>query len=219
MQLDTTVTPTSAVGKLQWNDAEGTLEFGLKGGNVTLQVGQENVIRIHNNTGSTLVDGQAVYITGSVGERPSVALASASSEVLSARTIGIVTESIAHGAEGFVTTYGLVHGLNTLAYNEGDAIWLSTTAGAWSTTAPIAPNHGVFLGWIIKKSAGNGSILVHVQNGYELDELHNVYINAVSNGQVLTYNSVNSRWENATPSGGGGSATVGFEQNFLLMGA
>jgi hypothetical protein len=39
---------------------------------------------------------------------------------------------------------------------------------------------------------------VNVQNGYELEELHNVYAPSPTNGQVLTYVSGNSRWEAAT---------------------
>lgn len=200
LQLDTASTPTPAVGQIQWNDAEGTAEVLLKGGNVTLQLGQENLVRIHNNIGSTLVDGQVVYITGATGERPTVALASASSEAASSNTIGIVTESIAHGSEGFITTNGLVHGLNTNAYNEGDALWLSETAGTWSTTRPVAPNHGVFIGWIVKKSAGNGSIFVNIQNGYELNELHDVYIDTgtLAADDVIKWNPFNNRWENGT---------------------
>ena len=194
---------------LAWNNVDGTLEFLLKGGNVNLQIGQEQVMRIHNNTGSTLTDGQIVYITGAIGERPTVALASASSESTSSKTIGVVTESIANGADGFVTTSGLVHGLNTNAFNEGDAIWLSTTAGQWSTTRPTQPNHGVFVGWIVKKSGGNGSIYVHVQNGYELDELHDVLIGTKTNQQALTWNSSSSVWQNSTLATFDGTSVVG----------
>jgi hypothetical protein len=197
LQIDTTATPTGSVGGIIWNDLEGTLEFQAKGGNVTVQIGQEQLVRVHNNTGSTLTDGQVVYINGAIGERPTVVLASASSESTSSKTIGVVTESIAHGAEGFVTTNGLVHGLNTNAYTEGDALWLGTTAGTWSTTRPTQPNHGVFIGWVVKKSGGNGSIYVHVQNGYELDELHNVLITSAANNQTLIWDSTQLVWKNS----------------------
>jgi hypothetical protein len=208
--FDNTRTIQSTIpGDVTWNNVDGTLEFLLKGGNVNLQIGQEQVMRIHNNTGSTLTDGQIVYITGAIGERPTVALASASSESTSSKTIGVVTESIANGADGFVTTSGLVHGLNTNAFNEGDAIWLSTTAGQWSTTRPTQPNHGVFVGWIVKKSGGNGSIYVHVQNGYELDELHDVLIGTKTNQQALTWNSSSSVWQNSTLATFDGTSVVG----------
>jgi hypothetical protein len=38
---------------------------------------------------------------------------------------------------------------------------------------------------------------VRVQNGYELQELHNVKITSVANNDILKYNSSNSLWENS----------------------
>ena len=199
---------TPAVGQVHWNDGDGTLEFLLKGGNVTLQVGQEQVMRVYNGTGSTLTDGQIVYVTGAQGNRPSVLLASASSEGGSANTIGMVTEPIAAGAEGFITISGIVRGLDTSAIAEGTMLWLSTTSGQYTTTRPTAPNHGVLVGWVIRSHATVGAIYVHVQNGYELNELHDVYINNIQNGEVIKWNSTTSRWENGTVSGGGGASAL-----------
>ena len=185
-----------SVGRLRWNDTDGTLNLRLKGGNVTLQIGQESVRYIHNNTGVTLNDGQVVYITGSTGELPSVGLASASSEATSSVTYGVVTEPIAHGSNGFITTYGLVHGLNTNAFIEGSAIWLSDTAGAFRQYPPAKPSHQVLIGYVVKKAGGNGSIDVKIQNGYELDELHNVSITSPANNDGLFYESSSSLWKN-----------------------
>jgi hypothetical protein len=56
----------------------------------------------------------------------------------------------------------------------------------------------VFIGFCVRKHASTGVIFVNVQNGYELEELHNVYAPSPTNGQVLTYVSGNSRWEAAT---------------------
>lgn len=200
IKFDTTnITAPASVGQLVYNNDTGTLELLCKAGNVNLQIGQEHLVRIHNSTGSTLTDGQVVYLSGANGAFPTVALASASSEATSSKTVGMVTETIANGAEGFVTIHGLVNGLNTAAYNSGDKIWLSTTAGQYTTTRPDAPNHAVFIGWVVKANAGNGSILISIQNGQELDELHDVYISSISNNQLLKYNSTNTRWENWTP--------------------
>lgn len=185
-----------SVGRLRWSDTDGTLNLMLKGGNVTLQIGQESVRYVHNNTGATLNDGQVVYITGSTGELPSVGLASASSEATSSVTYGVVTEPIAHGSNGFITTYGLVHGLNTNAFIEGSAIWLSDTAGAFRQYPPAKPSHQVLIGYVVKKAGGNGSIDVKIQNGYELDELHNVSITSAANNEGLFYESISGLWKN-----------------------
>lgn len=196
LKFDVAATNTPEVAKLNWNADEGTLEFGLKGGQVVLQVGQEQVQRIYNNTGSTLVPGQVVYVTGSQGNRLTVALASASGEATSTRTFGIVTETILNEAEGFITTSGLVRGLNTSSFAEGSVLWLGTTAGTYTTTRPTAPNHGVLVAFVVRQHASVGSVFVHVANGYELDELHDVLIASKQDGQALVYEASSGLWKN-----------------------
>lgn len=199
VQFDLGAAIQSAIGKLNWNDTDGTLEFGLKGGNVTLQIGQEQVIRVRNESGSTITDGQAVYITGSTGNHLNVTRAIANSETTSSKTLAIVTENIANNNEGFATTAGIVRGINTTGIPEGSAVWLSpTTAGGLTATKPSAPNHAVLIGWCIRSHAVNGSIFVHISNGWELEELHNVDIDSPTAGQVLAYNQSTGLWENTT---------------------
>lgn len=192
-------TPSSVpttLGTLSWDSFYKTLQVVTGDGDTTLQIGQEQVTLVHNNTGSTLTDGQVVYVTGSTGELPTVALASNATEATSSVTFGVVTESIPHGGEGFITTSGIVHGLNTLAFTEGDAIWLGATAGTFTNVKPIAPANSVLVGYVIKRAGGNGSIFVKIQNGYELYELHDVLITSVADGDILQWNSATSLWEN-----------------------
>lgn len=195
--FDTTPTSTpTGIGTTYWDSFYRTLSLIDGDGDTTLQIGQEERVLVHNNTGSTLTDGQVVYVTGSTGELPSVALASNTSESTSSVTFGIVTESIAHGANGFITTSGIIHGLNTNAYDEGAAIYLGSTAGTFTQTKPVAPANSVLVGYIIKKSGGNGSIFVKIQNGSELDELHDVLITSIANNDGLFYESSTSLWKN-----------------------
>lgn len=205
IDIDTAATPAGAVGRLKWNDTDGTLDIGLKGGNVTLQVGQEENVRMLNNTGSAWTDLQVVRVTGAQGNRITGALALATSDATSASTLGVVTEPIANNQQGFVTTSGLVREVDTSAFAEGAVLYLSpTVAGAITTTRPTAPNHTVILGWCIRSHAVNGSIFVKVDNGYELDELHNVLITSPTSGNTLIYDAVAGVWENANISAGTG---------------
>ena len=197
VKFDTAATVTPAVGQLSWNDTDGTLEFGLKGGNVVLQIGQEQLLRATNSTGSTISNGQVVYINGSTGNHVNVTLAQANSESTSSKTLGVVTELIAHSQSGFVTTSGLVRGLDTSALTEGAAVWLSATvAGGLTTTRPTAPNHAVLIGWCVKSHASVGVIFVHVANGYELDELHDVLISSKTDKDFLAYEGSSGLWKN-----------------------
>jgi hypothetical protein len=218
LQFDTQVTTPSQVGQLAWNDVDGTLDLGLKGGNVTLQVGQEQVTHVYNNTDNDFSDLQVLRITGSQGQRLTGALAQGNNEINSSTTYAVVTEAIPKNAVGFATTSGLVRNVDTSAFPEGSALYLSpTTAGAITSTKPQAPNHAVMVGWCVRSHHVQGSIYVHVQNGFELDELHNVKITSVQNGHILKYDATDSLWKNANPAAASGVTTGSFFQKIDLV--
>lgn len=196
VQFDTAATVTPATGRLFFNDGEGGLAYTLKGGNVIQEVGQSQQVLVYNGTGATLTKGQVVYSNGAQGQRPTVALALATGDATSARTLGIVAESIADGAEGWVTTFGIIENINTSAFTEGAQLYLSgTTAGALTATKPVAPLHMVYVARCIKSNASSGRLFVTVQNGYEMDELHDVSAVSPANNDGLFYNTSTSLWE------------------------
>ncbi len=189
---------STAPGMLAWNGVDGTLEFQLKGGDVTLQVGQEQVIRAKNNTGSVIGNGAAVYISGSDGSNFNVTQAIATGDPTSAQTLGVTTQEFANGNHGYVTTFGLVRNIDTSALIAGAAVYLSpTVAGGLTATKPSAPDHMVYIGVCLNSHATNGIIFVKVQNGYELDELHDVKIDTPAAGEVIQRTASNL-WENKT---------------------
>jgi hypothetical protein len=210
--FDTAAAHTVTEGELAWNDADGTLDLGLKGGNVTLQIGQEQIVRVVNKTATNVnlleANYQAVRITGAQGQRLKVDLALATTDVLSAETIGLVTETINNNQQGFVTVSGLVRGINTTGslqtetWADGDILYLSpTTAGNITNVKPIAPNHLIVIGYVVSAHITQGSIYVKVDNGYELDELHNVTIATPANNDALIYETSTALWKNKTIGG------------------
>jgi hypothetical protein len=146
----------------------------------------------------SITKGQVVYITGSTGTHLSVELADADTESTAASTFGVAVETITDSAEGYVILYGLLTGLDTTGLTEGAALWLSSTAGSWTTTKPTQPAHLVSLGWVVKTAGGSGGIVyVKVANGQELDELHDVLITSPVNGHLLYRDQSNGLWKNA----------------------
>jgi hypothetical protein len=146
-----------------------------------------------------ITKGQVVYLFGATGFRPSVKLAYNTSDATSAKTFGVVSSaSIAANGIGTVTCVGVVDGLNLGAYNEGDTLYLGATPGSFTATKPYAPNHLVYVGIVERANAGNGELYVRVQNGYELDEIHDVLISSPTNGQVLGYDFATSLWKNSS---------------------
>lgn len=214
--FDTTPgTLPTAAGSMYWDTGNGSPSIILDA-DVTLQLGQEQLALVYNGTGSTITNGSVVAVTGAQGQRPSVVLADADSEPLSASTLGIATEDIANGAEGFITTFGFVRGIDTSAFTAGAPIYLSQTAGQFTATRPSAPAHTVILGWVIKVNASSGEVFVNINNGWELDELHNVLITSPASGNTLIYDASVGVWKNAnitagtaiSVTGGAGSITI-----------
>jgi hypothetical protein len=95
---------------------------------------------------------------------------------------------------------GLLDGLSILptsTYADGDSIYLGATAGAITNVKPFAPNHLVYVATVTTASNGSaGRMYVKVQNGYELDELHDVSAQNPNDGDLLKYNTATSLWEN-----------------------
>lgn len=192
----TSPTLPGGVGTVRWNDTDGTAEIGLKGGNVTLQLGQEQLSLVKHADNSGLTNGSVVYVVGSDGANKTVRYAKADAESTSANTFGVMTESATGGSKAFCTTFGLVRDLNTSALTEGATVWVSAaTAGVMTTTRPTAPNHAVQVGFCIRSHATQGVIFVSVHNGYEIGELHDVTISSPTTGQALLYDT--NKWVNS----------------------
>lgn len=209
LDFDTATTSTVGAGELAWNDSLGTLNLGLKGGNTISNLGQHLHARVVNKTtplvNLTKAGYEVVIVSGAAGQRLAVRLAKADSDANSAGTLGIVCEDIAGNQEGFICSVGQLININTTGslqgetWNDGDSLYLSpTTFGAITNVKPSAPFHEVRLGYVEYAHAVNGKIYVKIDNGYELDELHNVAINSLTlaNKDILQYNSVSSIWEN-----------------------
>ena len=161
IDFDTTYTGAIQEARLQWDDDDGTLVFGLAGGNVHQSIGQTTLVRVVNKTGSTIGAGKVVYISGSQGSRPTIALADADDSVANT-PIGVTVESLANNANGYMAISGIVRDLDTSAYSEGDALFLSTTAGEFTTTEPSPPVDAWCIAIVTNAHASEGSLEVNV---------------------------------------------------------
>lgn len=196
-------------GEMTWNTVDGTLDLRLGGNNVTLQVGQEQVIHVKDFDNGGLTEGKAVYLRGSKGANILVSYAKADAESTSSKTLGVLTESASGGAKAYCTTFGLVRQINTSALTEGAIVWLSpSVAGGMTTTIPIQPHHATMLGLCVRSHATEGVIFVKVQNWPEINELSDVLITSPQANEVLRYDSATGLWKNS-PSGVPTGGTAG----------
>jgi hypothetical protein len=157
---------------------------------------------VTNDDSVTITKGMPVYAFGGAGDRMTVRRAYNTTDATSAQTVGLVlSASIAAGQKGLIMMQGLLDGLSILptsTFADGNPIYLGATAGTITNVKPYAPNHLVYLGVVTTASPGvAGRMYVRIQNGYELDELHNVQATAPSTNDVLYYFGSN-QWKTAS---------------------
>jgi hypothetical protein len=212
VQFNTNATVSVVPGRTGWNNTDGVSETTLKGGNVVLKNGVDLVARVVNkvtpNTTLTKAAYQVVKVSGAQGQRLAIDLAQANNDNNSADTLGIVIETIATNQEGFIMTVGQLEEINTTGslqgetWADGNVLYLSpTTPGAITNVKPNgSTGHIIVLGYVEYSHAVHGKIYVKIMNGWELDELHNVYINpaTLANNDILAYESSTSLWKNKT---------------------
>jgi hypothetical protein len=193
--VSTTAGATVTTGQIAWNTADLTFDMGMSNG-VTLQVGQEQYIKV--KAYEAISDGQAVMFAGASGEHilarkydPTV------NGFIPEWFIGVATQDLAHNAFGYITVFGKVHDVNTLAFSVGDILYAdNSTPGALTSTAPTDPNPQIVVAAVTKRAGGDGHILVRPTFRNNINSLTDVTITTPSTDQVLKYDG--AKWVNGT---------------------
>lgn len=168
---------------------------------------------VTNSESITITKGQPVYAFGGQGDRLKVKLAYNTTDATSAQTIGLVlSASIGANQKGFIILNGQIDGLSifpTSTWADGDPVYLGPTAGSVTNVKPLAPNHLVYLGYVTTANNGSaGRMYVRVQNGYELEELHDVQISGLADNDIIQYDLATDLWQNKSLSNAGIQPTL-----------
>jgi hypothetical protein len=162
--FDITNESTPAKGEMNWNATDGTVDVGLDS-DVTLKVGQQLHMKVRNTSGATIAKGTLVSATGTAGNtgRINIGKSDGSGTVSAIFIVGITDESIANNADGFLTAFGVVRGINTTGagvsetWADGDVLYPhptiagGLTKGTHPLDLPIA---------FVLNAGNNGSLFV-----------------------------------------------------------
>jgi hypothetical protein len=174
-------TPVNEVGSTQWNANEDTLD--VHGTNITYQIGQELSPLYKNQTGASIPNGKPVMFDGALGAsgRIKVKLAIADGTIPPHYTVGITTEAIADAADGHVTWFGKVRGIDTTGapygetWNDGDILYISpTTPGGLTKIKPNTPDLIITIAVVLNAHAVQGTLFVRPTWGFSLRDLDDV---------------------------------------------
>ena len=165
--------PLAPSGSISWNPNEECLDVNQPDG-TTLQVGLEQYIRVHNDTGTTLQAGELVMFAGVeepypgvVEHTPTVDRFIANAAFPPIYVVGVMTEAVANAENGRATTFGKVRDVDTTGTSVGetwvigDLLWASATnPGKLTRVQPTAPNIAVSVAAVLHVGASNGVLLV-----------------------------------------------------------
>jgi len=156
-------------GTFTWNSDDNTVDLNLN--NVTLQLGQETVYHVVNQTGTQINNGEVVYVTGVSSNKLSVAPYSASMDIEADLVLGLATEDIADTEFGFITQFGMVRDINTDGFGVGTPLYANTGSSGYTDITPDPPDHTIFLGFVTKEDATEGQIQLNVNHLRDADEI------------------------------------------------
>lgn len=159
VNLSTDTSLVASAGQITWNPNERTADIGLDN-NVVLQVGQETVALVRNGTLSAIANGTVVMLTGSIGNSGRLVVAPYDGVADASLILGIATETIVAGADGFVTSYGKIRGIDTSMWVDGDVLYTNGSGLGLSPTSSLSMKIAA-----VVHSHTNGTLMVRV-NGY-----------------------------------------------------
>lgn len=146
--------PTYKEGRTFYDSTKKALSYYNDESDITVNLGQELLFRVENQTGSTIPNGAVVYPDGTT----IIGLADAFVKDKS-RVIAVATHSIEDGSMGWVTRLGQVGGVNTSAFTPGQIIYLGTN-GSYSTTKPDDGGYAIIVGVVDVVHVTEGIITV-----------------------------------------------------------
>lgn len=195
IDFDINYIPPWKPGRVFYDDQVHSLAYYNDSPDITINIGQEEVVRARNTTGSIILNGTVVCISGSSGNHPLLRKASNSDEELAHSTLGVATHDISDNEDGYITVSGLVNNLDTSGFSadEGSILWLGTNGGI-TDVQPTAPTHKIKIGYLIRKHITQGRILVAINTGLDLQNIHDVLITAPVSGDVLSFDGI--IWKN-----------------------
>lgn len=216
IQLDTTNATDPIEGQLAWEQDEHTAVLGLNG--VHAHLAHDTYSWCRNATGSTIPKGTAVMFAGTLGDSGRLLIAPmvADGTYPGYVFLGVTAETVLTGTDGPVISYGKLKGINTSLLSEGVILWCDpATPGGLTVVEPSAPNLKLPVAAVIS-SKNNGILMVRWATGSRLQDLHDVQVSAPSDGQALTWNSTNGRWEPRTIASTGGVEEAPLDGNFYV---
>lgn len=209
--------PSHSEGLLFYDEANKTLGFYNDESDSTLQIGQEIWKRALNLTGSTITNGQLIYINGNSGGIDTFGLANANSAATAISTIAFATHDIEDGTVGLATKIGTIRDVDTSSFSPGAPLWLDITDGGWVDESPKSPNYSVFVGNVGVSDNLVGTIDGNINVGGNTGEVIKIFNGAILEDHSIVVSSNGTIVTLTLEQNGGGDLSLFFDGLFSIF--
>lgn len=212
--------PAFKTARLYYNPDTADLEYDTDISSVTIQYGQQTVVKVKNENTQTINKGKLVRIVGGAGANPLIRTASWEDDDNSANTLGMVMQTVEPNGFTYVLLNGIIANISLPAttYSAGNILYLSSS-GDYTNIKPVTPKHTVRLGEVVRAQTNTGVAFINVTNGYELDELHDTLITTGTLGDLIVYDSTIPAWRNTKTLSGSYTVTGTLSASVLTAAA
>jgi hypothetical protein len=197
-------TPVFDEGQMYWDENNQTVSLNLHLDGVSLQLGQESYYLIKNQSGATIENGKVIRADGTIGASGRILgkYMIADGSILGKYTLGLATQDIENGDDGYVTEFGLVRGVDTTGvpygetWNDGDLLWVSPTIeGGLTNVQPNPPNIAIEIGIVVYTNA-NGSIFVRPHRYPYINDVQDIVSTGETQNDILQWNAAINAYQN-----------------------
>jgi hypothetical protein len=146
-------------GRMGWEPIADTLGLGVGDSGVLLRIGFDKLACVVNTSGAAMTRGQVVRVVGAITNALDVELFTADGVQEPYTVVGLLSQDLANGQQGYATAFGTVQRVDTSAFALGDILFADgVTPGALTTTAPTEV---VPIGVVVAVGTTDGAIWVN----------------------------------------------------------
>lgn len=164
-----TTSAATVAGTIYFDNTEKALSYNTSiNQGVTVNLGQQNYLRVFNNSGLDIAKGKCVELLSSYGGLPAIQLA-VNRHSNDKDVVGVSAEIIPNNSEGIVLTYGIISNITVTGASIGSLVYASdTNPGEFKNalefnTFPLTARTNS-LGYIIQTGTTTGKLFVNPIN-------------------------------------------------------
>ena len=164
-----TTSAATIPGTVYFDNVEKALSYNTSiNQGVTVNLGQQNYLRVFNNSGTQILKGKVVELLSSFSGLPAIELA-INRHYGDRDVVGVAAETIPNNSEGIVLTYGIISNITVTGGSIGSLVYASDTVPGEFKNAteflafPLTARTNA-VGYVIQTGTTDGKLFVNPVN-------------------------------------------------------